>query len=157
MVGMYQAPVDDMKFTLRYLVGLDRVAAIPGMDMVSEDLVDAVLEEAGKLAGDVLAPLNHAGTWPGRAATMMALSPCRTVCHAWNAMAEGGWIGLNASPDYGGQGLPQCVSAAVNEVWNASNMGFALCQLLTQGAIHALEVVGNEEQRGNHITEAQQR
>ena len=55
-------------------------------------------------------------------------------------------LGLT-SPDYGGQGLPQCVSAAVNEMWNASNMGFALCQLLTQGAIHALEVVGNEEQR----------
>ena len=62
---MYQAPVEDMKFTLRYLVGLDRVAAIPGMDMVSEDLVDAVLEEAGKLAGDVLAPLNHAGDMAG--------------------------------------------------------------------------------------------
>ncbi|MEC8806926.1 MAG: acyl-CoA dehydrogenase N-terminal domain-containing protein, partial [Pseudomonadota bacterium] len=62
---MYQAPVDDMKFVLRHLVGLDTVAAMDGMDMVSEDLVDAVLEEAGKLAGEVIAPLNHAGDMTG--------------------------------------------------------------------------------------------
>ena len=149
---MYQAPVEDIKFTLRYLVGLDRVAAIPGMDMVSEDLVDAVLEEAGKLAGDVLAPLNHAGDMAGsRRNDDGTVSVPDGFADAWRAMAEGGWIGLNASPDYGGQGLPQCVSAAVNEMWHASNMGFALCQLLTQGAIHALEVVGNEEQKATYL------
>ena len=149
---MYQAPVDDMKFTLRYLVGLDRVAAIPGMDMVSEDLVDAVLEEAGKLAGDVLAPLNHAGDMAGsRRNDDGTVTVPDGFADAWKAMAEGGWIGLNASPDYGGQGLPHCVSAAVNEMWNASNMGFALCQLLTQGAIHALEVVGNEVQKATYL------
>ena len=149
---MYQAPVEDMKFNLRYLVGLDRVAAIPGMDMVSEDLVDAVLEEAGKLAGDVLAPLNHAGDMAGsRRNDDGTVTVPDGFADAWKAMAEGGWIGLNASPDYGGQGLPQCVSAAVNEMWNASNMGFALCQLLTQGAIHALEVVGNEEQKTTYL------
>ena len=149
---MYQAPVEDIKFTLRYLVGLDRVAAIPGMDMVSEDLVDAVLEEAGKLAGDVLAPLNHAGDMAGsRRNDDGTVTVPDGFADAWKAMAEGGWIGLNASPDYGGQGLPQCVSAAVNEMWHASNMGFALCQLLTQGAIHALEVVGNEEQKATYL------
>ena len=62
---MYQAPVDDMKFVLRHLVGLDRVASLDGYDMVSEDLVDAVLDEAGKLAGEVIAPLNHAGDMAG--------------------------------------------------------------------------------------------
>ena len=149
---MYQAPIEDMKFTLRYLVGLDRFAAIHGMDMVSEDLVDAVLEEAGKLAGDVLAPLNHAGDMAGsRRNDDGTVTVPDGFADAWKAMAEGGWIGLNASPDYGGQGLPQCVSAAVNEMWNASNMGFALCQLLTQGAIHALEVVGNEEQKATYL------
>ena len=62
---MYQAPLDDMKFVLRHLVGIDRVAAMPGYDMVSHDLVDAVLDEAGKLAGEVLAPLNHSGDMTG--------------------------------------------------------------------------------------------
>ena len=149
---MYQAPVDDMKFVLRHLVGLDSVAAMDGMDMVSEDLVDAVLEEAGKLAGEVIAPLNHAGDMTGavRNDDGTVTTP-DGFADAWAAMAEGGWIGLNASPDYGGQGLPQCVSAAVNEMWNSANMGFALCQLLTQGAIHALEVVGDDAQKATYL------
>ncbi|MEL0077411.1 MAG: acyl-CoA dehydrogenase [Alphaproteobacteria bacterium] len=149
---MYKAPVEDMKFALRHLVGLDQVAAMPGMDIVSEDLVDAVLEEAGKFAGDVLAPLNHSGDITGsRRNDDGTVTVPEGFADAWKAMAEGGWIGLNASPEHGGQGLPQCVSAAVNEMWNASNMGFALCQLLTQGAIHALEVVGSEEQQSTFL------
>ena len=149
---MYQAPVDDMKFVLRHLVGLDRVAALDGYDMVSEDLVDAVLDEAGKLAGEVIAPLNHAGDMAGsvRNADGSVTTP-DGFSDAWKAMSEGGWVGLNADPEYGGQGLPQCVSAAVNEMWNSANMSFALCQLLTQGAIHALEVVGSEEQKATYL------
>ena len=149
---MYQAPVDDMKFVLRHLVGLDRVAALDGHDMVSEDLVDAVLDEAGKLAGEVIAPLNHAGDMAGsvRNADGSVTTP-DGFSDAWKAMSEGGWVGLNADPEYGGQGLPQCVSAAVNEMWNSANMSFALCQLLTQGAIHALEVVGSDEQKATYL------
>ena len=149
---MYQAPVDDMKFVLRHLVGLDRVAALDGYDMVSEDLVDAVLDEAGKLAGEVIAPLNHAGDMAGsvRNADGSVTTP-DGFSDAWKAMSEGGWVGLNADPEYGGQGLPQCISAAVNEMWNSANMSFALCQLLTQGAIHALEVVGSDEQKATYL------
>ena len=149
---MYQAPVEDMKFVLKHLVDLHKVAELPEMDMVSDDLVDAVLEEAGKLAADVLAPLNHSGDVAGsRRNDDGTVTVPDGFCDAWKAMAEGGWVGLNASPDYGGQGLPQCVSAAVNEMWNASNMGFALCQLLSQGAIHALEVVGDESQKSTYL------
>ena len=149
---MYQAPVDDMKFVLRHLVGLDGVAALDGMDMVSEDLVEAVLDEAGKLAGEVIAPLNHAGDVAGsvRHDDGRVTTPAG-FGEAWKAMSEGGWIGLNAAPEHGGQGLPQCVSAAVNEMWNGANMGFALCQLLTQGAIHALEIVGSEAQKETYL------
>ncbi|MCH2553670.1 MAG: acyl-CoA dehydrogenase [SAR116 cluster bacterium] len=141
-----------MKFVLRHLVGLDRVAALDGYDMVSEDLVDAVLDEAGKLAGEVIAPLNHAGDMAGsvRNADGSVTTP-DGFSDAWKAMSEGGWVGLNADPEYGGQGLPQCVSAAVNEMWNSANMSFALCQLLTQGAIHALEVVGSDEQKATYL------
>ena len=149
---MYQAPVDDMKFVLRHLVGLDGVAALDGMEMVSEDLVEAVLDEAGKLAGEVIAPLNHAGDVAGsvRHDDGRVTTPAG-FGEAWKAMSEGGWIGLNASPEHGGQGLPQCVSAAVNEMWNGANMGFALCQLLTQGAIHALEIVGDDQQKATYL------
>ncbi len=149
---MYQAPVDDMKFVLRHLVGLDGVAALDGMEMVSDDLVDAVLDEAGKLAGEVIAPLNH----PGDVAGSVRHEDGRVTtpdgfADAWKAMSEGGWIGLNAAPEHGGMGLPQCVSAAVNEMWNGANMGFALCQLLTQGAIHALEIVGTDTQKETYL------
>ena len=149
---MYQAPVDDMKFVLRHLVGLDGVAALDGMEMVSEDLVEAVLDEAGKLAGEVIAPLNHAGDVAGsvRHDDGRVTTPAG-FADAWKAMSEGGWIGLNAAPDHGGQGLPQCVSAAVNEMWNGANMGFALCHLLTQGAIHALEIVGDDTQKATYL------
>jgi len=149
---MYQAPVDDMKFVLRHLVGIDRVAAMDGYDMVSEDLVDAVLDEAGKLAGEVIAPLNHAGDMAGSVRnTDGSVTTPDGFRDAWKAMSEGGWVGLNASPEHGGMGLPQCVSAAVNEMWNSANMSFALCQLLTQGAIHALEVVGSDEQKATYL------
>ena len=149
---MYQAPVDDMKFVLRHLVGLDGVAALDGMEMVSDDLVDAVLDEAGKLAGEVIAPLNHPGDVAGsvRHDDGRVTTP-EGFADAWKAMSEGGWIGLNAAPQHGGMGLPQCVSAAVNEMWNSANMGFALCQLLTQGAIHALEIVGSDAQKETYL------
>ena len=149
---MYQAPVEDMKFVLRNLVELDEVAALNGMDMVSDDLVEAVLEEASKLAGDIIAPLNHAGDMAGsvRHEDGTVTTPAG-FADAWKAMSDGGWIGLNADPEHGGQGLPQCVSAAVNEMWNSANLGFALCQLLTQGAIHALEVVGDAEQKATFL------
>ena len=145
---MYQAPVNDMKFVLRHLVGLEEVAALDGMEMVSVDLVDAVLDEAGRLAGEVIAPLNHAGDVAGSVSHEDGqVSTPAGFADAWKAMSEGGWIGLNAAPDHGGMGLPQCVSAAVNEMWHSANMGFALCQLLTQGAIHALEIVGSDAQK----------
>jgi alkylation response protein AidB-like acyl-CoA dehydrogenase len=128
------------------------VAALDGMEMVSDDLVDAVLDEAGKLAGEVIAPLNHAGDVAGsiRHDDGRVSTPAG-FADAWKAMSEGGWIGLNAAPDHGGMGLPQCVSAAVNEMWNGANMGFALCQLLTQGAIHALEIVGSDAQKDTYL------
>ena len=107
------------------------------MDMVSEDLVDAVLEEA-LLAGDVIAPLNHSGDVQGAVRNDDGSVARQGFADAWAAMAEGGWIGLNADPDHGGQGLLN-VSALPSMKWNSANMGFALCQLLTQGAIHALK------------------
>ncbi len=149
---MYQAPIDDMKFVLRHLVGIDRVAAMQSYEMVSDDLVEAVLDEAGRLAGEVIAPLNHSGDMTGSVRNEDgSVTTPPGFSDAWKAMSEGGWVGLNADPEHGGQGLPQCVSAAVNEMWNSANISFALCQLLTQGAIHALEVVGSDDQKATYL------
>ena len=145
---MYKAPIDDMKFALAHLVGIDDIASLPGMDMVSDDLVDAVLEEAGKVAGDIIAPLNHDGDVLG--ATRHddgSVSLPDGFAAAWQALAEGGWIGFEADPDHGGQGLPLCLGSVVSEMWNSANMSFALCHLLTQGAIDALEQVASPEQK----------
>ena len=91
---MYQAPVEDMKFVLRNLVGLDEVAALNGMDMVSDDLVEAVLEEASKLAGDIIAPLNHAGDMAGSVRHEDGTVTTPTgFTDAWKAMSDGGWMG----------------------------------------------------------------
>ena len=112
---MYQAPVEDMKFVLRNLVGLDEVAALNGMDMVSDDLVEAVLEEASKLAGDIIAPLNHAGDMAGSVRHEDGTVTTPTgFADAWKAMSDGGWMGLNADPEHGGQGLPQCVLSLIH-------------------------------------------
>ena len=145
---MYKAPIEDMKFALAHLVGIDDIASLPGMDMVSDDLVDAVLEEAGKVAGDIIAPLNHDGDVLG--ATRHddgSVSLPDGFAAAWQALAEGGWIGFEADPDHGGQGLPLCLGSVVSEMWNSANMSFALCHLLTQGAIDALEQVASPEQK----------
>lgn len=149
---MYKAPVDDMKFALAHLVGIDDIAALPGMDMVSDDLVEAVLEEAGKVAGDIIAPLNHDGDVLG--ATRHddgSVSLPDGFGAAWQALATGGWIGFEADPDHGGQGLPLCLGSVVSEMWNSANMSFALCHLLTQGAIDALEQVASPEQKATFL------
>ena len=149
---MYKAPVDDMKFALSYLVGIDDIAALPGMDMVSDDLVEAVLEEAGKVAGDIIAPLNHDGDVIGaRRNDDGSVSLPDGFGAAWQALATGGWIGFEADPDHGGQGLPLCLGSVVSEMWNSANMSFALCHLLTQGAIDALEQVASPEQKATFL------
>ena len=149
---MYKAPVDDMKFALAHLVGIDDIAALPDMDMVSDDLVDAVLEEAGKVAGDIIAPLNHDGDVLGaKRNDDGSVSLPDGFETAWQALATGGWVGLEAHPDHGGQGLPSCLGSVVSEMWNSANMSFALCHLLTQGAIDALEQVASPEQKAKFL------
>ena len=137
---MYEAPIDDYKFVINHVIGLDRLMADIGHDDISADLVEAVLTEAGKLAADVVAPLNHSGDMAGaiRHDDGSVTTPSG-FAEAFAAMAAGGWTAMEASEDFGGQNLPMIVTTAVNEFWQAANMAFALCHLLTQGQIYALE------------------
>jgi len=135
----YNAPINDMKFVLENLVGLEELARLQDYEEVSGDLVDAVLEEAGKVAGGVLAPLNETGDGQGATLVDGSVQVADGWKEAYKSVSEGGWIGLACNPEYGGQGLPKAVGAAVDEMWHASNMAFALCPLLSQGAAEALE------------------
>ena len=143
---MYEAPIEDYKFVIDHVIGLNQLMANTGHDDVSIDLVEAVLSEAGKLAADVIAPLNHGGDQAG--ATRHDDSSVTTpngFANAYAAMAEGGWTSMEAREEFGGQNLPMVVTTAVNEFWQAANMAFALCHLLTQGQIYALQKSASPE------------
>ncbi len=143
----YTAPLADMRFVLDEIADLPEIAALPGCEQASPDLVDAVLEEAGKLASGVLAPLNVVGD---RERARLENGVVRTpegFRDAYQRYVEGGWNALPFEPEHGGQGLPFALSTAVFEMWNSANMGFALCPLLTIGAVELLQAHGSEEQK----------
>ncbi|MDD5296337.1 MAG: acyl-CoA dehydrogenase [Rhodocyclaceae bacterium] len=141
----YAAPIRDMQFVMKELAGLDRVAALPGYEEASPDLVDAILEEAGKFAGGVLAPLNFSGDQEGSRWQDGAVTTPAGFKDAYQQFVDNGWPALACDPEYGGQGLPRLVSMVVREMWKASNMAFSLCPMLTQGAIEALALAGSDE------------
>jgi alkylation response protein AidB-like acyl-CoA dehydrogenase len=151
----YTAPLQDMQFVLKELAGLDRVAALPGCEEAAPDVVEAILEEAGKFAGGVLAPLNTVGDrvgaqWQDTGADKIVTMP-PGFGEAYRQFAENGWNGLDCNPEFGGQGLPRLVSAAVREMWKSANHAFSLCHLLTGGAIEALELCGTDEQKALYL------
>ena len=140
----YRAPVKDMLFAMKHLAGIDAVAALPGYEDAGYDTAAAVLEECAKLNEGVLAPLNregdvHPSSWKDGAVTTTP-----GFAAAYRQFAEGGWQGLQHPVDFGGQGLPKLIQAACIEMVNAANMSFALCPLLTDGAIEALLLAGSD-------------
>ncbi len=147
----YSAPLKDMQFVLNELAGLDKVAQLPGYEEATADVVEAILDEAGKFAGGVLAPLNRIGDqvgakWKDKAVTMPA-----GFGEAYQQFVDNGWNSLGCNPEHGGQGLPKVVAAAVQEMWKSANMAFSLCPLLTLGATEALELCGSPEQKHMYL------
>ena len=134
----YAAPLDDMRFVLNRLAGLPEIATLPGFEDADPELVEAILIEAGRFAGEVLAPLNSTGDrqgcrwFDGKVATPDGFPA------AYQQFIEGGWHSMPASTDIGGQGMPALVSSAVAEMWKSANLAFSLCQMLTMGAVEAL-------------------
>lgn len=148
---MYTAPIADMRFVLNDLGMLGQVQALPGGEEASADLVDAVLEEAGKLARDVLAPTNWDGDREGAKLENGVVRTPKGFREAYKAYVEGGWNAVPFEPEHGGQGLPWTVSAAVQEMWQSANMAWALCPLLNQGAVEALQAHGSPEQQALYL------
>ena len=144
-MSTYRAPLAEMHFVLNEVAGLGQVAELPSYEEATTDVVAAILDEAAKFATDVLDPLNASGDREG--AKRLDDGTVRTPAgfrKAYLAFCENGWNGLTKNPEFGGQGLPQLVATAVEEMWHSSNMAFDLCPLLTQGAIEAIELVGTD-------------
>ncbi len=147
----YRPPVQDMEFVLRELVDLGGLAALPGYEDVSPELAASVLEEAGKIAAEVVAPLNRTGDLEGARLENGEVVTAPGWQGAYRALVDGHWIGVSSDPAYGGMGLPGAVGAAVQEMWQAANMAFALCPMLTQSAVKALSTCGSEEQKAKYL------
>jgi alkylation response protein AidB-like acyl-CoA dehydrogenase len=147
----YIAPVKDMLFGIKHLANIDQVAQLPGLKMPVSDTAQAVLEECAKFNQDVVAPLNWEGdknpsSWKD---TVVTTTP--GFKDAYKQFAEGGWQGLQHPTDFGGQGLPKTIGAACGEMINSANMSFALCPLLTDGAIEALLTAGSDELKATYL------
>ena len=147
-MSQYHAPLKEMQFVMNELAGLEQVAALPGFEDATPDTVAAILAEAAKFATEVLDPLNAVGDREGaRRLDDGSVKTAPGFKDAYLQYCANGWNGLTKNPDFGGQGLPELVAAAVEEMWHAANMAFDLCPLLTQGAIEAIELCGTPEQK----------
>ncbi len=140
-----------MEFVLNELCDLENILALPGLQEMTPDLVGAVLEEAGKVASDVLAPLNRQGDIQGARFIDGTVVTPDGWKNAYLNFIEGGWNSITFSEDYGGQNLPYLVATAVQEMWHASNMAFGLCPMLTQSAVEALFLHGSEELKKTYL------
>jgi len=147
----YAAPLRDMRFVLKELVGLNHIAALPGCESVAPELVDAILDEAGKFAADVLAPLNASGDKEGCTYANGVVTTPAGFKEAYAQFVEGGWNALACEPEFGGQGLPSAVATPVEEMWQSANLAFGLCPLLTRGAIEALSLRGSDAQKEKYL------
>ncbi len=147
----YNAPVKDMTFLLKHVIGLDQVAKLPGCEEVTDDLVDSIFDEASKFAKDILAPLNIIGDKNGAKWANNAVTTTPGFKEAYWKFTEAGWNQLASPVEFGGQGLPHLVDTATNEMWGSANMAFKLCPLLTHGALAALEEHGSADLRAKFM------
>ena len=149
----YRAPVRDMQFVLNEVLRVEeRFAELPGFEEVSADLVDGVLEQAGRLFEEVVHPTNMPGHEEG-----CERRPDGTVrlpdgfCEAYRAVRDAGWLGVSASPEYGGQGLPETLNFFIDEMFTSANMSLSLLPGLTHGACTAIEAHATEELRAKYL------
>ncbi|MDN7139765.1 acyl-CoA dehydrogenase C-terminal domain-containing protein [Pseudomonas sp. JQ170] len=146
-MATYTAPLRDMQFVLDELLELEHFADLEGFADAPKDVSTAILEEAGRLAGDVLAPLNAVGDHLGCRLENAQVSTAPGFREAYRLYAEGGWTGLTASPDYGGQGLPHVLGIAVREIMTSANLAFSMVAGLSHGAANAIANGGSAEQK----------
>lgn len=147
----YKAPLKDMLFGIRHLAGIDELARIPAFADAGFETAQAVLEECAKFNEGVLSPLNWAGDQNPSSWKQGVVTTTPGFKEAFKQYVEGGWQGLQHPLDFGGQGLPKTIGAACGEMLNSANMSFALCPLLTDGAIEALLTAGSDELKATYL------
>ncbi|UTW01499.1 acyl-CoA dehydrogenase [Marinomonas rhizomae] len=146
----YLYPINDILFSLRSVAKTERLTPFLE-DAVDNDLLEAILGEAGKLAEQVIAPINASGDKEGSRVENGEVIEAKGFKEAFKAYSEGGWIGLSGDPEYGGQGLPSYVATAVNEGVQAANLAFSLCPLLSLGAIEAISLHASDELKNLYL------
>lgn len=147
----YVAPLRDQMFVLNELIGLEEICALPGNEECSPDLVESILDEAAKFASGVLDPINRSGDSTPAACKDGVVTTSPGFKDAYQLFCETGWMAMPFDPEFGGQGLPAVVTMAVNEMWKSANMAFALCPMLTGGAIEAIAHHASDELKQKYL------
>ena len=148
----YTAPVEDMGFVLREVVELEKLCSETGLDASTIDIVDTVLEAAGKLAREEIEPINKPGDLEGLIINSAGeVTTATGFKDAYHHYVEGGWGSLQFDTKYGGQGVPFVVAASVQEMWHSANMSWGLCPLLTQGAVEAITHNASDELKQRYL------
>lgn len=148
---MYRAPVAEISHTLKQVADMKSALESGKLGDLSEDLVDAVLEEAGKFASDRIAPLNKEADLIGAKLNNAVVTTPPGFAQTYKDWSEGGWNAISGPEEFGGQGLPNMLAVAASEMWNSASMGFALCPLLTIGAIEAVATHGSDELKAKYL------
>ena len=151
-MSYYTAPVEDMSFVLKEVVEIEKLCNEIGLDASTVDIIDTVLDAAGKLAKEEIEPINKTGDSEGlKIDSSGKITTATGFKEAYQHFVEGGWGSLQFSPNYGGQGVPFVVAASVQEMWHSANMSWGLCPLLTQGAVEAITLNANEELKQRYL------
>jgi alkylation response protein AidB-like acyl-CoA dehydrogenase len=148
---MYRAPVEDIAFTLKHVAGLKAALDAGALGDLTEDLVDAILAEAGRFATEEIAPLAKVGDEQGAVLKDAAVTMPAGWKELYRRWIEGGWNGLSGPEEYGGQGLPMMLGVAALEMWNSGSMAFALGPTLTIGAVEAIEKHATEDLKRTYL------
>ena len=147
----YQAPVKEMRFVLDHIARMAELSALPAYAHATPDMVDAILEEAARVARDVWSPTNKNGDLQTSKLAGDTVKTPDGFKDAYKQFADGGWNAFVCNPDHGGQGLPWSLGMAVNEMWQSANLALSLCPLLTAAAIEAIEKHGTPDQKQTYL------
>ena len=148
----YAAPLADMRFALEEIAQLGQLQRLAPFEQVTPDLVEAVLDGAGQLASEVLAPLNRVGDIHGSVLENGVVRTPPGFKDAYAQFVAGGWSAVSVATDLGGQGLPQALATAVGEMWSSANTAFALCPMLTTSAVDLLAEYGSAAQKRLYLS-----
>ncbi|MDR2925738.1 MAG: acyl-CoA dehydrogenase C-terminal domain-containing protein [Azoarcus sp.] len=150
-MSTYNAPLADMRFVLNELAGLQEILDLPDFADIDADTVDAILEEAGKFASEVIDPLNLRGDTDSPVWKNGVVTTNQEYKDVYKLFCENGWHAMPVNTKFGGQGLPHLVNIAVNEMWRSASIAFALCPMLTLGAIEAIRHHASEELKEKYL------